>query len=262
MTDDAAGNKCKSYESAESERRAMKGIPLLARLDGRAFHTFTKGLTRPFDPNMSMCMIETAKYLVQETVAMVGYTQSDEITLLWHCDANSNSEYFFNGRFQKITSILSAMATAKFLGLVAQHLPSKAHELPLFDCRVWQVPTLQQAAETFIWREDDATKNSITMAAGAYYAHDELEGKSSSDKHEMLFRVGVNWNDYPAFFKRGTYLQRRPYNKSLTNDELAAIPVAYRPTQASVVRYRVEQLDLPPIRSIVDPEATLFRAHY
>src|SRR4051812_24474708 len=153
MAKDGLGDRCKSYELAEAGRRAMRGLPLLARLDGRAFHTFTRDLKRPYEPGMSIAMIEATRYLVQELNALVGYTQSDEITLAWYESSQSLSEYDFDGRFQKLASVLAGMASAKFCQLVREHLPAKANETPHFDCRVWQVPSLDDAADVFVWRE-------------------------------------------------------------------------------------------------------------
>jgi tRNA(His) guanylyltransferase len=261
MTNDGLGDRCKAFEMAEANRRAMRGLPLLARLDGRAFHTFTRGLVRPYDPAMSRCMIETARYLVKQTSARVGYTQSDEITLAWYEPSQSTTDYEFDGRFQKLASVLAGMASARFSQLVARELPAKGDEVPHFDCRVWQVPTLQDAVDVFVWREDDATKNSVSMAAGAHYPDRELHGKDSSAKQEMLFQKGINWNDYPSFFKRGTYLQRRSVQRALSDDERQRIPEAHRPApDALVTRSHVTELDLPPVRRIANLEAVLFSA--
>ena len=259
MAKDGLGDRCKAFELAEAGRRAMRGLPLLARLDGRAFHTFTRGLTRPYDHGMSTAMIETARYLVHEMTALVGYTQSDEITLAWYEPSQSASDYAFDGRFQKLASVLAGMASARFCQLAATHLPGKAGETPHFDCRVWQVPTLEDAAEVFVWREDDATKNSISMAAGAHYTDRELDGKGSATKQELLWQKGVNWNDYPAFFKRGTYLQRRTFDRTLTEDERARIPEAHRPAaDATFKRSAVVELELPPVRKVGNLCAVLF----
>lgn len=256
---DTLGDRCKEFEGAEAGRRAMRGLPLLARLDGRAFHTFTRDLVRPYDPAMSRCMIETARYLVQELNARIGYTQSDEITLAWYEASTSTADYAFDGRFQKLASVLAGMASARFCQLVAEHLPAKAAEVPHFDCRVWQVPTLGDAADVFVWREDDATKNSITMAASAHYGHGELHGKDSAAKHELLHAKGVNWNDFPSFFKRGTYVQRQDREQTLTAEELARIPEAHRPpADRTFVRTRTVELELPPIRKIGNLQAVLF----
>jgi len=259
MTKDGIGERCKGFELGEAGRRATRGLPLLARLDGRAFHTFTRDLRRPYEHGMSIAMIETARYLVQEMTALVGYTQSDEITLAWFESSESVADYAFDGRFQKLASVLAGMASAKFGKLVAEHLPAKANETPHFDCRVWQVPTLDDAAEVLIWREDDATKNSITMAAAAYYSESELDGKHSDAKREMLVQKGVNWNDFPSFFKRGTYLQRRTAPRALTDAERARIPEAHRPPIGAMFeRTQVVDLDLPPVRKIANLRDVLF----
>jgi len=259
MANDGLGDRCKQYEMAEAGRRALRGIPLLARLDGRAFHTFTRDLRRPYDETLSRCMIETTRSLVREATALVGYTQSDEITLAWYEPSQSPSDYSFDGRFQKLASVLAGMASVRFLQLLLEHLPAKVSELPHFDCRVWQVPTLADAADVFIWREDDATKNSITMAARAVYTDRELHEKDSSVKQEMLFQKGINWNDYPAYFKRGSYLQRRTMQKTLSDTERARIPEAHRPpADATFERTEVVELEMPPVRKIGNLLAVLF----
>lgn len=255
---DTLGDRCKEYELAEAGRRAMRGLPLLARLDGRAFHTFTRGMARPYSTGMMRCMRETTAHLVDKFHAKVGYTQSDEITLAWYEPADSVSEYLFDGRFQKIASVLAGAASVAFYKAVRLHLPDKQGETPHFDCRVWQVPNLREASLAFLWREDDATKNSITMAASAFYSHTELHGKNSADKHEMLHAKGVNWNDYPAHFKRGIYLQRQGHHVSLSLEELARIPEAHQPLGGVVWRTSVIGLDLPPIRQVTNREAVLF----
>jgi tRNA(His) guanylyltransferase len=262
---DSLGDRCKSFESA-IDQHAMPGLPLLARLDGRAFHTFTRDLERPYDAGMSRAMIQTAAFLVEELHAKVAYTQSDEITLAWYFPANANGtypEFPFDGRIQKLASVLAGAASAEFGHAVREHLPAKADARPHFDCRVWQVPYLSDALDVFVWREDDATKNSITMAASAYYSHRELQGKHSGDKHEMLHAKGVNWNDYPAFFKRGTYLQRRRYETVLSEEARMKIPEKYRPApDEKVTRSQVFQLrgwyEMPPIRRCANAMAVLF----
>lgn len=259
MSNDSLGDRCKNFEQAEAGRRAMRGLPLLARLDGRAFHTFTRDLRRPYDQGMSTMMIETTRYLVHHMNALVGYTQSDEITLAWYEPAQSTNDYAFDGKYQKLCSVLAGMASAVFYKLLLEHLPQKAGELPHFDCRVWQVPTLTEALDVFVWREDDATKNSITMAASTHYSDRELEGKHSGQKQELLWQKGVNWNDFPAFFKRGTYLQRRTFERELTEEERLRIPEAHRPPAGKLFqRASVVDLDLPPIRKVGNALAVLF----
>lgn len=259
MVNDTLGDRCKGYETVEAGRRAVRGQPLMARLDGRAFHTFTRGLRRPYDEGMSRCMIETARTLVQESNALVAYTQSDEITLAWSEAADSLSEYVFDGRFQKLASVLAGLASARFNQLLPHYLPGKAAELPHFDCRVWQVPALADALDVFVWREDDAIKNSITMAALACHGNRELQGKDSSVKLEMMRAKGVDWSAYPAFFQRGTYLQRRASERTLTDEERARIPEAHRPPpEATFTRQAVVELALAPVRQVGNLGAVLF----
>ena len=251
MVSDAAGDRCKRYELSDNAKRAMPGIPLLARLDGKSFHTFTRGLARPYDTGMQTCMVETTKYLVEQSNACIGYTQSDEITLAWFVEADSTSQYPFDGRMQKLTSVLASMASAKFAKLLPEHLPTKAHLLPVFDCRVWQVPTKQDAFDVFLWREDDATKNSITMAASSYYSHKDLHKKNSSEKQELLFQKGVNWNDYPASFRRGQFVRRSVVQRRLNEAERLKIPERNRPDpDLLVTRSVLQAIDAPPLRKI------------
>ena len=257
MNFDTLGDKLKAIEAVEAGRKAMKGIPVLARLDGRSFHSWTRGLRRPYDDLLSSLMIKTTKHLVEETHALVGYTQSDEISLCWHVDAHGLQEFMFDGKFQKLTSVLASIATAYFNVEGLKHF-SPPRGLATFDCRVWQVPDLRTAYLNFLWRELDATKNAISMAAGAYYSHKELHGKTSSERQELLFQKGVNFNDYPAFFKRGTYVQRKDVWKELTADELARIPRERWPT-GQVLRSEVLELGLPPLATLANPVEVLFK---
>lgn len=257
---DTLGDLMKSYEMSMAGVKVMKGIPLLARLDGRSFHSFTKGLPRPYDERLSTCMIETTKYLVEETHANVGYTQSDEISLAWFIPADSTADYMFDGRVQKLTSILAGLASAKFLRLVIEKIPEKVDKIPVFDCRVWQVPTIDLAAQAFLWRELDATKNSISMAAHAHFSHKSLQGLNGSKKQERLWaEKGINWNDYPTFFKRGTYVQRKTFERELTEAERLAIPEKHRPEPGQkFTRSSIVELELPPAKRVANYADVLF----
>lgn len=221
---DGLAERMKLYEGAEAQRRLMPLLPALARLDGRAFHTFVRGLERPFDKRLSNLMIAVATFLVRETNATVGYTQSDEITLAW-VPTEADAQVFFDGRVQKMTSGLAALCSAHFNRRLPDFLPPVyADRLPVFDCRVWNVPNLEEAANVFVWRELDATKNSVSMAARAHYDHDAVHGRTSSELQELLWQKGVNWNDYPAFFKRGTYLRCRTVRRPFAAAELESLP--------------------------------------
>lgn len=161
---DALGDRMKMYESAEAGRKLLPLVPVLARVDGRAFHSFTKNMRRPFDEDFSAAMIETTAALVDETNACMGYTQSDEITLAWH-STDLKSQIWFDGRICKMVSQLAAHATLEFYMNIVRRLPECGSTRPTFDARVWTVPNRAEGANVFVWREWDATKNSVSMAA-------------------------------------------------------------------------------------------------
>lgn len=257
---DALGDRMKVYELTEAGRRFMPLLPIVARIDGRCFSMFTHGMKRPYDPDMTAIMVATTVELVSETNASMGYTQSDEITLAWH-STDPKSQVWFDGRIAKMTSQLGALATLYFYRLVQQRMPAYADKLPTFDARVWQVPNRTEGANVFLWREWDATKNSLTMAASELYSHKELHGKNGADKHEMLFAKGINWNDYPAAFKRGTYVQRRRVLRPFTADELEKLPPKHEARanpDLVVERWRIAPLDMPIFGSVVNREDVVF----
>ena len=256
---DVLGDRMKMYENATCGIRMLPKIPVIARLDGKGFSKFTKGLKRPYDERLANLMIETTKFLVKETNANCGYHQSDEITLVWYSDSYE-SKIYFDGRLFKMISDLAAMASVFFNRELPKYLPEKAHLMPRFDCRVFNVPTPAEAANTFLWRELDATKNSISMAAQHYYSHKELEKKNSSDKQEMLFQKGVNWNDYPSFFKRGTYIQRKKVLTKFTADELAKLPPKHQAKtnpDLMIERCIIDKVELPPLAQVKNREEVI-----
>lgn len=254
---DALGDRMKGYEGAEAGRRFMPLLPVLARLDGKNFSAFTRGLPRPYDERLSRLMVETTRYLVEDTCAACGYTQSDEITLAWY-SADPKSQIWFDGRVQKMTSVLAAKCSVHFALALPAAIPERTGRAPVFDCRTWQVPTPDEAANTFLWREWDATKNSISMAAQEHYSHKALHGKSGAEKQEMLFAKGVNWNDYPAFFKRGTYVRRRTVRtrfRDLPQAERDLLPPLHHARanpDLEVERSEVAVLDLPPLARVAN----------
>lgn len=238
----------------------MPLVPAICRMDGRAFHTFTKGLKRPYDQRMSDLMVETTKHIVRASGACIGYTQSDEITLVWLVD-DPKSEMFFGGRVQKMVSILPAQLSVFFNHALPEYLPEKAGTFPIFDCRVFSVPTRTEAANALVWREMDATRNSISMAAQSVYSHKQLLGKSCSEMQEMLFQRGINWNDYPAFFKRGTYVQKRKRERVFTTEELQQLPEKHEARcnpNLKVLRTDYAAIEMPPIVKVINREEVIF----
>jgi tRNA(His) guanylyltransferase len=255
------GDRMKAYEAVEAGRRFMPLLPVYARIDGRCFSRFTQGLERPFSAEFSAAMIETTEALIAETHSRIGYTQSDEISLAW-LQERHDSEIFFAGRVQKMASVLAGIATAHF-NLACRRYPALAgraeRSAPHFDCRVFQLPTRTEAANAFLWREQDATKNAVSMAARAHYSHRTLHKKSAAEMQEMLFAKGVNFNEIPSAFKRGTFLRRQSVERLLSPEEAARIPERHRPSpETPVARTHIVRIDMPPFGTVTNREAVIF----
>lgn len=254
------GDRMKLYEAAETERRVLPLVPTLARLDGRAFHTFCRGMAKPYDERMIESMIETARGLLDETDALIAYTQSDEITLIWH-QTDIKSQIFMDGRIFKMQSILAGLAAAYFNDSARMHLEECWHRRPVFDCRVWSVPNREEACNALLWRERDATRNSILAAAQAQFSHKQLFEKNGDQMQEMLMGVGINWNDYPASFKRGTYIRRVKVARPFADYEIARLSPkheAHTNPNLIVERHVVQVMDMPPFGSLANPVAVVF----
>lgn len=212
------------YEDRTKQFLTRRTITIL-RLDGKGFSKFTKGLNKPFDDGFSQDMDETAKFLCENIQgAKFAYTQSDEITVVL-CDYdNQETSAWFDYNVQKMTSISASLATAKFNQLRQLRIQGEKYQqkgrnlnmqeveditLAMFDARVFQVPTLDEMINTLIWRQTDCTRNSVSMAADAYFSHKQTQGKSGSEKQEMLFtEKGINWNDYKTKYKRGSVIKK------------------------------------------------------
>jgi len=247
-SEDTLGDRLKAREQIWAGQRFLSDLPLMARLDGKAFHTFTRGLLRPYDPRLSQLMENTTKYLVEKTHAKIGYTQSDEISLCWwNTDPEAESSYMFDGKIQKLTSVLAGMASAYFTKHLPELIPEKANEIVVFDCRCWSVENLHEVFLNYLWRQDDAIKNSISMAAQAHFSHKVLMGVGSEAKKQMLREIHNPWEAEPQFFKMGTFVQRVTRNVELTPEQLEKIPEKHRPT-GPVMRTFVENINLGYIK--------------
>lgn len=236
---DTLGNRMKEYEFLSTSRQLMPNCPVYARIDGRAFHTFCRGLEKPYSKAFIEVMQETCKFLVKETNACLGYVQSDEISLGWENFVKAP----FDGRVQKLESSLASLASARFIytilrgivrGIENEHdldtmLAKVDQNLPSFDCRVFNVPTMTELANCFLWRENDAIKNSISGMALNFYSHKELQNKNSDEKIHMMRMKGHCFHeDTDPAFMRGTFYHRENYLKALTDEEVARIPEKQR----------------------------------
>lgn len=253
---DILGDECKAFELVETDRRAEIGAPIYIRIDGARFSKFTRGMERPFDIRLSKSMIETTKAIMQDYHSLIGYTQSDEISLVFY---DSEHETHHGGKYQKIVSRLTSKATAAFMRIAAENGLSDfiIRQLPEFDARAFSLPSLDDAARVLLWRELDATKNAISMAARALYSHKKLHGKNSKDMLKMIAEKGIVFNDYPRFFTRGTFVRRVTELRELSDKELARIPEKHRPT-GPVLRHRLVEVDMPPLAHIEDLPSVLF----
>lgn len=213
------------YESLKNVK-FVPGLPILMRLDGSSFSSFTKGLQRPFDQRLTDLMIETAKYVVDLTNAKLGLVGSDEITILLY-EEDIKSQTIYNGRYEKLLSEIPAQVSVFFNKELPKYLPEKIDKSPYFDAKAWQVPTLEEAFNCFWVREESITRNAITMAALSEYSHKQLEGVSGPQKQEMLFQKGINFNDYPVSFKRGVFIQRRKDLVKFSSDEIDKLPLKH-----------------------------------
>jgi tRNA(His) 5'-end guanylyltransferase len=214
--------RMKGYENIYN-KKMIPLVPILVRVDGKSFHTWTKGLEKPFDNDLIKCMKDTTHDLMLETSALFGYTQSDEISLLFYSD-RVDSQVFFNGKVNKLNSVLASMTTAIFNYLKSFYEFLEYKDFALFDCRCWQMPK-EEVANYFIWRERDAVRNSINSVGQANFSHKELQGKSSKEIQEMLFQEkGINWNDFNLNEKRGTYLQKSKSIISYLQKDIDKLP--------------------------------------
>lgn len=248
------GDRMKRFESVHTETSLIPGIPVYVRIDGRAFHTFTRGLNKPFDPEFAEAMKETTKYLHDETNAFISYVQSDEISLCYLAPEKMP----FGTRLFKLESCLAGMASAAFCvnGLHVQHRNFYEHSesyrskvmkfIPHFDCRVVQLP-LEDIPNMLLWRERDCLKNAITLVALEHFSNKQIHKKNSDEKIAMLKEIGVDFNkDIDEDFRFGSWFRRVVFEKELDSSTLSKIPENQRKLDADgkmrAVRSEVKQV--------------------
>lgn len=229
--------RMKRYEKV-TDQKLIRRMPVIIRLNGRSFHTFTKGFRKPFDDILINSMQQTALYLCENIQNCVfAYTQSDEITLILVDYKKLNSSAWFDYEVQKMCSIAASMATMAFNNFFKEGITKensaftdewldngdfnpkyKDEELnklwithkrasekgAMFDCRCFNIPK-EEATNLIYWRQLDASRNSIQMVGQANFSHKELQNKSCNQIQDMLMeRKGINWNDLPIYQKRGS----------------------------------------------------------
>lgn len=206
-------DRMKRYEHTERRYLPRRTYTLL-RLDGRAFHTYTRGMDRPFDIKLMAAMDKAAISLCEEIQGVkFAYVQSDEISLLLTDFEAHETEPWMGGNLQKLVSLSASIATASFNAARAEpQVGPLSRGLAHFDSRVWTIADPNEVANYFIWRQRDCVKNSITMVAQSHFTPAELNGLNSSQRQDALHSVGVNWNDFPDGQKRGRVVSRDAYH--------------------------------------------------
>jgi tRNA(His) guanylyltransferase len=191
------------------------------RIDGRGFHHFTAGLERPYCRPLADALDQAALFLCQEMIGCcIAYGQSDEYSFLLTDFAKEDAPLWFDGNVQKIVSVSASLFTRAF----ARAFPSE--KIGAFDSRVMVIAQRAEVERYFIWRQLDASANSLNMLASAHYSHADLLHKTTAEKHEMLHAKGINWAKCPADFKRGRMIRRLGPESGWAVD--TAIPVFNR----------------------------------
>jgi tRNA(His) guanylyltransferase len=243
MKHDEFGDRMKAYEKAFTSAHISIDQILCVRIDGKGFSKFTKGFKKPFDDRLSNVMVHTMKKLVEDTHANIGYTQSDEISLIY-TPGEKASEYIFAGKVSKINSILASMATVHFNYKLDTHVIIDKHAF--FDCRAWAVPNLAEASNVLLWRVQDARKNSISSLFRWTAGHSKMHGLSGEEMKFLLkSNYATDWDELPNKYKYGTYAKPVTIESYLTHDELMRIPEHARPkTEVLVKRNKIQEFDI------------------
>lgn len=231
---DDLGKRMKEFYENRAKTSLIRRMPVAIRIDGKAFHTFTRGFKKPFDEILIKSMQETMMYLCRNIQGCVlGYTQSDEITLILKDYETLDTDAWFDYEIQKLCSISASMATLAFNRVFRQNVerhciewdtgfhPSSVeieeeeskyrvalqiamHSGAMFDARCFNIP-IEEVTNLIYWRQLDATRNSIQMVAQANFSHKQLQGLNSSQlQDKLMLEKGINWNDFPIYQKRGS----------------------------------------------------------
>lgn len=221
MNKDSIGNRMKENYENRYRSSLTRRTPVIMRLDGRAFHTLTRGCFRPFDVRFSEVMINTASILCAGIQgAKCAYIQSDEISILITDFDKLTTEAWFDYNIQKMTSVSAGMASSYFtVAWRKEGLSPGAY--PVFDSRVFNVPS-EEVCNYFIWRQQDWIRNSLQMLCQSYFSPKQLHGKNQAAMHEMLYSIGTNWANLSDKWKNGVFIQLLDGNWEMSDEILFA----------------------------------------
>ena len=206
MDRSSLGNRMKGYESVP-KNYLISRMPVIIRLDGKAFHSLTKYMDKPYDNDFKKIMLDVAYYLATNIQnCKLAYVQSDEISLLLVDYGTLETDAWYANNIQKMVSVSASLATAKFNELFSKFPSDKVRagcEMGMFDSRAFNIPR-EEVVNYFLWRQNDATRNSIQGLGQANYSQKQMNGLRNDEVQEKLFtEKGINWNDTESYFKRG-----------------------------------------------------------
>lgn len=229
MSKDSLGDRMKSYEDCYRTRLPIR-MPIIIRVDGKAFHSYTAKCKKPVDLGLVECMNDTAIALC-ETVqgCQLAYVQSDEISLLVTNYQDINTQSWFDNNLQKMVSVSASVASVTFTtnshkiwGSIGVREPIPTIKHAYFDSRAFVLPK-EEVTNYFLWRQQDATRNSVQMLARSLYSHKQLVNKNNSDLQELCFQKGINWNDCPVPQKRGRCIVKNKTPKEGSNPKTGEV---------------------------------------
>ena len=254
---DPEGDRLKSFE-AVTDLTLDPQLPIIIRLDGRAFHTWTTCVERPFDPRLNGLMDQTMLSLASAVGARYCYTQSDEITLV--CLAEGKSQPIFGGRVLKICSLIASLASAKFNQSLAEW-DITSNRLATFDCRAFNVPDKKTAAEVVMWRETDAIRNSTLGRGQEFLSPKQLHGMGTRAVREWLKNNHHAWGELPPERKFGVARNHRWVDRPFSAKEIERLPekhAAKSNPSLTCRRHEYVPVQLPLKWGCENPEAVIF----
>lgn len=193
------GDRMKAYEETFRQSLPVR-MPAVIRLDGKAFHSLTRECPRPLDERLRRCLVDAAQAILEEIPGRMAYHQSDEVSVLLIDYNRFDTEQWFKGTVQKIVSVAASMMGVEF--------SSRWGKPGYFDARVFVVPE-RDIKNYFIWRQRDAMRNAVSMAAQAHFSPKQLHGKHSDEMIGMLGDKGILFDQFPDWFRFGTVVRRR-----------------------------------------------------
>jgi tRNA(His) 5'-end guanylyltransferase len=224
---DSLGDRIKAYERA-FDYKLPPNQPVIIRVDGRSFHTFLRGVDKPFDEPFIDCMRYAMRMVAGDMSGFkLAYHQSDEVTFLITDYDTHTTEGWFGYELNKLLSITASEFGGYFNKAYDACTTGRTNQFSrpaVFDARAFVVPQ-DDAPNVFIWRQRDWERNSLQMLARSHFSHKDLKNKNRGDMHEMLHSVGVNWADLTSYLKNGTFYTQdhQEIHDRLTYDEINAL---------------------------------------